>query len=157
MYYAISKDGIVYHENNIYDLPVINSILCYLRSCSKEKYTTQNGNSYYWYRYEFIDRDENQVSFKIGTCKVVYIEKDDGSYYLRNRRFTIRDQYGREGIFSISGCKERSSNHMLEKIATKLVPFMLELSACGGWDGYWCKYHQQDPNSIRIVLEDDLE
>ena len=155
MYYAISKDGNVYREKRIDDLPIIDSILCYLRSLSGEDYKTQNGNTYTWYQYEFIDRNENPVAFKMGTCEVVFIEKDDGSYYLRGRRFTIRDQYGREGIFSISGPKGYFDDPMLRTIATKLVPFMLGLSACGGWDGYWSKYHQDDPNSMRIVYGDE--
>ena len=89
----------------------------------------------------------------MGTCEVVFIEKDDGSYYLKSRNFLIRDQYGREGKFSISGDKFDGGSAKIEKIATKLVPFMRELSAEGGWDAYWNKKYPDNPNNVRIVYE----
>lgn len=152
-YYAVLKDGNVFMEKKVEDLPVLDSVLCYLRSVSSEEYVTQYGNIYHWYRYEFIDREMNPVPFKVGTCEVVFIEKDDGSYYLKSRNFLIRDQYGREGKFSISGNKFDGGSSNIEKIATKLVPFMRELSSEGGWDAYWNKKYPDFPDNIRIVYE----
>ena len=148
MFYAISKDGLLYQSEKIKELPQSDSILCYLKS--SDEYIHDTGkNTYRWYRYEFVDINENPVKFRIGTCEVVYIEKDDGISYLRSREFTIRDQYSREGKFVIRAHYGNYDYHYLESIATKLVPFMLELSSYGGWDGYWSKKYPLCPNADR--------
>ena len=136
MYYSVSKDGIVNQSNLLSDLPKLETTLCYLQIASSYEYKTQYGNTYPWHRYEFVDCLGNTVSFKIGSCEAVYIANDSGSYYLKARHITIRDHYGREGVFIISGHQSDGGYHNLNKIATKLVPFMLKLSAIGGWDAY---------------------
>lgn len=151
MFYAVSKDGLLYQSENISGLPKSNSILCYLRRGDKYTYNTGQ-NTYYWYRYEFIDVNENPVNFKVGTCEVVFIEHDDGISYLRRRAFTIRDQYSREGKFIIHGIPGDFGYHYLEDIAKTLVPFMLKLSSYGGWDAYWSKEYPSSPNAVREVL-----
>ena len=151
MFYAISKDGLLYQSEKLNGLPKSDSILCYLRSSGKFTHDTGQ-NIYTWYRYEFIDMNENPVNFKIGTCEVVYVEKDDGISYLRGRAFTIRDQYSREGKYIIHGQPGDFGYHYLEDIAKKLVPFMLELSSYGGWDAYWSKEYPLSPNAARRVL-----
>jgi hypothetical protein len=155
MFYAISKDGVLYFDEILTDLPTGDSIICYLRRSPKPCYEhiTQFGNCYCWYKYEFIDRNGNPVNLKMGTCEVTFIHKDVGSYYLKDRQFTIRDQYSREGVFSISG--EAIEGDCLRKTATELIPFMRKLSSEGGWDAYWSKYHPDSPNSERIVYSID--
>ena len=153
MLFAISKDGLVYQSENFDDLPKSDSILCYLRSTDKYEHNTGQ-NIYTWYRYEFVDVCGNPVNFKIGTCEVVYVEKDDGISYLRGRAFTIRDQYSREGKYVIKDISKQNKDYpYLESIATKLVPFMLELSSYGGWDGYWSKKYPMSPKAMRIEIK----
>lgn len=154
MYYSISKDGIVIGAHKTSDLPINDGVLCYVRQVdnSSEEYMSINGKSYYWYRYEFVDINGNQVNFKIGTCEVTFIAHDVAYSYLRKREFTIRDFGGREGQFAITGEKEATGELFLEKIATKLVPFMLELSAMGGWDCY--KHNKKlDTDSVPFVFD----
>ena len=151
MYIAISKDGNVYQDTDLQKLRKSNTILCYLKRSDEDKHKTEQ-NIYIWYRYEFVDVYGNPVNFKIGTCEVVYVEKDDGISYLRGRAFTIRDQYSREGKFVIRDISKQNKDYpYLESIATKLVPFMLELSSYGGWDGYWSKKYPNSPNAMRTV------
>ncbi len=151
MFFAISKDGLQYSSENIKELPQSDSILCYLKSTDRYEHNTGK-NIYTWYRYEFVDVYGNPVNFKVGTCEVVYVEKDDGISYLRGRAFTIRDQYSREGKFVIRDIsKQEKDNPRLRSIATELVPFMLELSSYGGWDGYWSKKYPNSPNAMRTV------
>lgn len=142
MYYSISKDGIVISAKRITDLPVNDGVLCYVKRVedSLEKYISIYGNPYEWFRYEFIDINNNKVNFKIGTCEVTFIAHDVACSYLKKREFTIKDYFGREGQFAITGEEQATGELFLEKIATKLVPFMLELSAMGGWDCY--KHHK---------------
>lgn len=151
MYIAISKDGLIYKDTELEKLPKSNTILCYLKRSDKYEHKTEQ-NIYIWYRYEFVDINGNPVNFKIGTCEVVYIEKDDGISYLRGRAFTIRDQYSREGKFVIQAHYGEYDNPYLESIATKLVPFMLELSSYGGWDSYWSKKYPISPNAMRVEM-----
>lgn len=151
MFYAISKDGNVYQDTDLQKLRKSNTILCYLKRSDEYKHKTEQ-NIYTWYRYEFVDINGNPVNFKIGTCEVVYVEKDDGISYLRGRAFTIRDQYSREGKFVIRDIsKQEKDNPRLGSIATELVPFMLELSSYGGWDGYWSKKYPNSPSAMRTV------
>jgi hypothetical protein len=75
------------------------------KNVSVEEYKTQNGYLYRWYRYEFIDAYGKPTQFHIGNSLVTFIEHDKGSYYLNYRRFTIRDQYGHEGMFGTVGQK----------------------------------------------------
>lgn len=152
MYFAISKDGLVYQSGNLNELRKSDSILCYLKSTDKYEYNTGQ-NIYTWYRYEFVDVNGNPVNFKIGTCEVVHVEKDDGISYLRGRAFTIRDQYSREGKFVMQAQYGEYDYPYLEYIATKLVPFMLELSSYGGWDGYWSKKYPMSPKAMRIEIK----
>lgn len=149
MFFAISKDGLLYQSEKLIELPKSDSILCYLKRTDKYEHDTGQ-NIYTWYRYEFIDVNENPVNFKIGTCEVVYVEKDDGISYLRGRAFTIRDQYSREGKFVMQAHYGEYDYPYLECIATKLVPFMLELSSYGGWDAYWSKKYPMSPNAMRV-------
>ena len=151
MYIAISKDGNVYQDADLQKLRKSNTILCYLKRSDGYEHNTGQ-NIYIWYRYEFVDVYGNPVNFKIGTCEVVYVEKDDGISYLRGRAFTIRDQYSREGKFVIQAHYGEYDNPYLESIATKLVPFMLELSSYGGWDGYWSKKYPMSPNAMRVEM-----
>lgn len=151
MYIAISKDGLIYQDTDIEKLPKLNTILCYLKRSDKYEHNTGQ-NIYTWYRYEFTDMKGNSVNFKIGTCEVVYVEKDDGISYLRERAFTIRDQYSREGKYIIHGQPGDFGYHYLEDIAKKLVPFMLELSSYGGWDAYWTKEYPLSLNATRLVF-----
>lgn len=151
MFFAISKDGQLYQSGELNELPKSDSILCYLKRSDKYEHNTGQ-NIYTWYRYEFVDINGNPVNFKIGTCEVVYVEKDDGISYLRGRAFTIRDQYSREGKFVIHAHYGNYDYPYLESIATKLVPFMLELSSYGGWDGYWSKKYPMSPNAERIEI-----
>ena len=151
MYIAISKDGLIYQDTDLEKLPKSDTILCYMKRSDKYEHNTGQ-NIYTWYRYEFIDVNDNPVNFKIGTCEVVYVEKDDGISYLRGRAFTIRDQYSREGKYIIHGQPGDFGYHYLEDIAKKLVPFMLELSSYGGWDAYWSKKYPISPNAMRTVF-----
>ena len=153
MFYSVSKDGIVKCADKLYDLPKNDAILCYLRRMDETKieYITQNDVHYYWYRYEFVDGMGNQVNFKMGTCETTFVEHDDGSYYLRGRRITVRDQYGREGDFGLSGEKGDFADLNLDKIATQLVPYMLKLSSFGGWDSYMVARYPDHPHASRII------
>ena len=155
MYYSVSKDGIVKKAVVLSDLPKNDAILCYLHRIDETiiEYKTQYGNSYYWYRYEFVDIMGNPVNFKIGTCETSFVAHDEGSYYLKSRIFTIRDQYGREGDFRLSGSQSDMGYEHIDKIATKLVPFMMKLSSYGGWDALIFHLYPDMPQVKRVILD----
>ena len=156
MYYSISKEGLINSSQKLSDLPKGETTICYLKRVadSKEEYKTQNGYIYDWYRYEFVNSLGEPTSFMIGNCKVSFIEHDNGSYYLRHRRLTISDQYGREGMFGMVGEKGNFNHPYLEKFATSLVPFMLKLSSFGGWDAYMNSIYPDHPMAERMIWDD---
>ena len=156
MYFSVSKDGLVYESPKLSDLPKGEAILCYLKRIdeSVEEYKTQNGYLYRWYRYEFIDAYGKPTQFHIGNSLVTFIEHDKGSYYLNYRRFTIRDQYGHEGMFGTVGQKGNFEYPYFETIATSLVPFMLKLNSYGGWDAYMHHIYPNHPNANRMIWDD---
>ena len=109
---------------------------------------------YRWYRYEFIDAHGKPIQFHIGNSMVTFIEHDKGSYYLNYRRFTIRDQYGREGMYGTVGQKGNFDYPYLETIATSVVPFMLKLNSFGGWDAYMHHIYPDYPDANRMIWDD---